>query len=237
MPKLRLTPYWQTEDGLYQVYHADCLSILGSVELKTADAIVTDPPFGVGIQYSSYNDTVSSLRELLRKAIPLLRDAASTCAVACGIRNMALYPPPTWILCHANPAGEAGCPWGFSSWMPILVYGRDPYLANSMGGRPDTLVLRPKTYKPPNHPCPKHPDVWRWVVERTSLPGYRVIDPFMGSGTTGVNCVETGRKFIGIEIDKTYCDIAVKRIRTALLYHRGAAALKQSAPVAERIEL
>ena len=40
-----------------------------------------------------------------------------------------------------------------------------------------------------------------------------VLDPFMGSGTTGIACVRTGRKFIGIEIDKSYFDIAVKRIK------------------------
>ena len=41
-------------------------------------------------------------------------------------------------------------------------------------------------------------------------------DPFMGSGTTGVACVQTGRRFIGIEIDPTYFEIAVKRISNAL---------------------
>ena len=39
-----------------------------------------------------------------------------------------------------------------------------------------------------------------------------ILDPFMGSGTTGVACVQTGRKFIGIEINKKYFDIACKRI-------------------------
>jgi DNA modification methylase len=43
-----------------------------------------------------------------------------------------------------------------------------------------------------------------------------VLDPFMGSGTTGVACVRTGRKFIGIELDRGYFDIAVKRIEKAL---------------------
>ena len=43
--------------------------------------------------------------------------------------------------------------------------------------------------------------------------GITILDPFMGSGTTGVACVRTGRKFIGIEIDKGYFDIACKRIK------------------------
>lgn len=47
-----------------------------------------------------------------------------------------------------------------------------------------------------------------------------ILDPFMGSGTTGVACVQTGRRFIGIEIDPHYCEIAQKRIEQALLQPR-----------------
>ena len=47
--------------------------------------------------------------------------------------------------------------------------------------------------------------------------GQTVLDPFMGSGTTGVACVQTGRNFIGMEIDETYFKIAERRIREAQL--------------------
>jgi DNA modification methylase len=47
-----------------------------------------------------------------------------------------------------------------------------------------------------------------------------ILDPFMGSGTTGVACVQTGRNFIGIEIDKGYYDIAEKRIKEAQMQLR-----------------
>jgi site-specific DNA-methyltransferase (adenine-specific) len=52
----------------------------------------------------------------------------------------------------------------------------------------------------------------RWIIERTTFDKTTILDPFMGSGTTGVACVQTGRNFIGIEIDPTYYDIATKRI-------------------------
>lgn len=55
-----------------------------------------------------------------------------------------------------------------------------------------------------------------WCMDRAGVPvGATVLDPFMGSGTTGVACVRTGRKFIGIEIDPTYYAIAEKRIAAA----------------------
>jgi DNA modification methylase len=56
-----------------------------------------------------------------------------------------------------------------------------------------------------------------WLTRWWSEPGETVLDPFMGSGTTGVACVKTGRNFIGIEIDPTYFAIAEKRIADAQL--------------------
>jgi site-specific DNA-methyltransferase (adenine-specific) len=52
----------------------------------------------------------------------------------------------------------------------------------------------------------------KWCVRDFSGMGMTILDPFMGSGTTGVACKELGRDFIGIEIDKEYFDIATKRI-------------------------
>ena len=54
-----------------------------------------------------------------------------------------------------------------------------------------------------------------WLIERATNPGDTVLDPFCGSGTTGVACVQTGRNFIGIELDPGYCDIARRRIAEA----------------------
>jgi site-specific DNA-methyltransferase (adenine-specific) len=54
------------------------------------------------------------------------------------------------------------------------------------------------------------------LIEMFTQPNQTILDPFMGSGTTGVACVNTGRNFIGIEIDQTYYDIAKKRIQDAI---------------------
>jgi site-specific DNA-methyltransferase (adenine-specific) len=56
-----------------------------------------------------------------------------------------------------------------------------------------------------------------WTIEKAKVPeGATVLDPFMGSGTTGVACERLGRKFIGIEKERRYFDIACKRIEDAL---------------------
>ena len=54
------------------------------------------------------------------------------------------------------------------------------------------------------------------LIKMFSWKGALVVDPFMGSGTTAIACINTGRNFIGFEIDKHYCDIANERIRKAL---------------------
>jgi site-specific DNA-methyltransferase (adenine-specific) len=66
------------------------------------------------------------------------------------------------------------------------------------------------------HPTEKPLDLMKLYIENSSSPGDTVLDPFFGSGTTGVAAANTGRKFIGIEHDPGYFDVAVKRIREAV---------------------
>ena len=71
--------------------------------------------------------------------------------------------------------------------------------------------------KPPyEHPTQKPLDLMAYLVRLSVRPGAFCLDPFMGSGTTGVACVNLGRKFIGIEIDEKYLDIACRRIEQAV---------------------
>jgi len=65
------------------------------------------------------------------------------------------------------------------------------------------------------HPTQKPIALMKWCIELFTEPGDTILDCFMGSGTTGVACVQTGRNFIGIEIDEGYYKIAAKRIAEA----------------------
>lgn len=199
-----------TDDNPVTLIQGDCLDVLRELPDGCVDAVVTDPPYGIGIMYGNRRDDVDV------SFLPECRRVAKRTAVSCGIPNVWAYPQADWILGHFNLGAEACGPWGFACWMPILVYGKCPYISAGRGRRHDAFSFRPKTYQPPDHPCPKAPDLWRLIVIRTTLQGEIVLDPFMGSGTTGVACVQTGRRFIGIEIDPTYFRIAQKRINDAL---------------------
>jgi len=195
------------------LYLGDCLEILPT--LGKVDAVVTDPPYGLGIEYNSFNDTQCAVSNLALGWLPKCREIANVVAFTPGKLNEWLYPRPDGVLGWASKAGQGGTSWGFPCHWPILVYGADPYLANGKGRRPDTFFPEKLEIDHNGHPCPKPLNVMVWLVGRVSFEGETILDPFMGSGTTGVACAELNRKFIGIEIEPKYFDIACKRIEIA----------------------
>jgi DNA modification methylase len=193
------------------LYLGDCREILPT--LPKVDAVITDPPYGIGLEYGEYQDTVDSLAALGPVAIEMCRALAPVVSVTPGNLNQYLYAKPTWTLCWFNRAGAGSGPWGFSCWQPILCYGPDPYLATGKGRRPDFIEWSEMAEKN-GHPCPKPIEFMKRWISRVCLKD-SILDPFMGSGTTGVAAMQLGRKFIGIEIEKKYFDIAVERITNA----------------------
>lgn len=70
------------------------------------------------------------------------------------------------------------------------------------------------------HPTQKPIEVMRWIIESVTDPGQVVLDPYMGSGTTGIACLQTGRRFIGIEIEERWFRAAETRIKRELAQGR-----------------
>jgi site-specific DNA-methyltransferase (adenine-specific) len=97
------------------------------------------------------------------------------------------------------------------AYKPGRYWGGNQYDANIFDcdnyrhGQPDKV----------DHPTQKPLQLMIWQIERIVSPGAVVLDPFMGSGTTGVACAKLGRRFIGIEIHEPYFNIAVRRIEAA----------------------
>lgn len=200
--------------GDMSLYLADCREVLPSLR---ADAIVTDPPYGVGVEYDGFDDTAENVAALAAEWLPLAREAATRVCFTSGVVQQWLYPRPDWVLAWFQGAGGARGNWGFSMWQPVLCYGPDPFLAASEGARPDTIytaLTRTGTFGI-RHPCPKPEEVWMRLVPRVSIEGV-IADPFMGSGTTGVACARLGRGFIGIEKSPAYFDEACRRVEAAL---------------------
>jgi len=203
----------------------DCFHVLA--ELSKVDSLITDPPYGVGLTKrvtknttrtasTLYRDDPEFVKTVIIPRVKLAISRVSCAAITPGSRMLFHYPEPVEVGCMFFPNGTGRSRWGFNCHNPILYYGKDPYLAKGLGSRPNSMARTYCKTEKIDHPCPK-PLVWiQWMVKRASLPDQTVIDPFMGSGTTGVACIQLGRKFIGIELEPKYFRISVKRIRKAI---------------------
>lgn len=81
--------------------------------------------------------------------------------------------------------------------------------------RPGQYGIRKIIPREADHPTPKPEALAQHFIDIHSLPGHVVLDPFMGAGWVGAPAVRTGRKFVGIEIDPKWCDVAVRRVEAA----------------------
>lgn len=210
--------------GNQRLILADCRD---AIELLSGDCFLTDTPYGVeggrggqarehgkaAYVTDGWEDTPEMISSV---AVPVITKLAAICqrgALTPGIRCMNLYPRPADIGCFWTPAAAGRGPWGFTTFNPILYYGKD-YRAGK-GPTPTGKQVTERAQKN-GHPCPKPLEAWKWLLEKVSQEGETVIDPFMGSGTTLVACQQLGRNGIGVEICEEYFEIACQQVEWAV---------------------
>ena len=209
-----MIPTWQSGD--VTLYLGDCLEVLPTLAAGSVDAVVTDPPYGVGFEYASHEDNRGAFPVWLARWFPEFRRVARNIILTPGITHLFDYPAPDWTCAYFKPGSTRHNGFGsFNEWEPILIYGKVQTMTDAKRFPDCVNHIKGQI----GHPCPKPLNVFRWLVEMT---GAAILDPFMGSGTTGVACVQTGRKFIGIEIDPGYFEIAKRRIEQAQMQMRMA---------------
>ena len=206
-----IKPYYE-EPGI-TIYCADCRDVLP--QLPKVDLVLTDPPYGVGFKYASYDDTISAWRELMNFVIPWLRSNAQMGILpCCQIKELSwIYNthPPDWIICWYKGSPGHRSHVGFNDWEPLLVYGKSKgcQMHDYFYAHPEKPIM--------GHPCPK-PLKWAvWLIDRATPTDAVILDPFMGSGTTLVAAKQLGRRAIGIEIEEKYCKISVERLKQGVL--------------------
>jgi site-specific DNA-methyltransferase (adenine-specific) len=202
------------------LYCGDCLELLSVI--GPVDAVVTDPPYGIEKLVKAYG----------RSARNIIGDA-SLDALEDALWIIGQTQVDFWALVFYSPRVS---PAFFKLEHGLRYYGEvvwdkvAPGLGNplryqheniAMFRMGDPPLIEPtfsvlRSYRCGDvHPHEKPVPIMRRVCE--VLSSRTILDPFMGSGTTGVACVSLGRKFIGIEIDTHYFDIACKRIENAHL--------------------
>jgi site-specific DNA-methyltransferase (adenine-specific) len=202
--------------GNATLYHADCLDILPT--LGKVDAVVTDPPYGIALPTDFWRRGRSNLAmcnnypavigdDTHFDPAPIL--ALDVPTVLWGANYYADKLPPSggwlvWDKERPDDLDQATCELAWTNC--VKGVRRFRYLWNGM--------MKAGEWNESYHPTQKPVALMKWVLTLRWLPksGATVLDPFMGAGSTGVACVRTGRRFIGIELDEAYFNLAVKRI-------------------------
>jgi DNA modification methylase len=196
------------------LYLGDCLEILPT--LDKVDAVLTDPPYGIGEDGGDkkrrrhYEPLVIHERKQWDKERPtknvfdLLRKASKVQIIWGGNYFADLLPPSMgWLYWDKRIGGDFSdgeLAWS-SQQKAVRDFSKSPF-----------HNLKSGHWR--QHPTQKPVALMEWCI--TLLPNPKtILDPFMGSGTTGVACANLGRKFIGIEIEEKYFDIACERIQAA----------------------
>jgi DNA modification methylase len=205
-----MTPVIIGDATLYLGDSAELLPLIGR-----ADACITDPPYGIGASAGTgkygrlkvektgdygWDDKIPD-GELLSAIL----NCADRKIIFGG--NYFPLPPSRNFLVWDKGAGFKGrdfaeCEMAWCSWD-----------ANARTLLHDPLARG--DYKNKEHPTQKPVAVMAWAIQHAGSVN-TIIDPFMGSGTTGVAAIQLGRKFIGIERDERYFEIACKRIERAV---------------------
>ena len=194
------------------LYLGDCREIMPT--LGKVDAVVTDPPYGMEFRSNHRmdkhlaiaNDDAEWPLELATQI-----DAIHSKYVFCRWDDLRRIEKPksliTWVKNNWS-MGDLEHEHARQTEVAAFYPGGGHFWPT---GRPTDVIEAPRTGNE-HHPTEK-PSQLMWAVVRWTSG--TVLDPFMGSGTTGVACAKLGRKFIGIEIEPKYFDIACRRIEAA----------------------
>lgn len=219
------------------LYLGDCLEILPT--LGPVDAVVTDPPFEVeahtlqrrvkrggkceneALPFGAMSDAIrlASAKEIVSRsqtwAIVFCQSEAVSAWRDALVESGADYKRSmVWIKPDGMPQYSGDRPgMGYESMVAVWCgVGRSYW---NGGGRHGVFIVNKNdgNGQPAPHPITKPIRLMADLVSLFSNQSDTILDPFMGSGTTGVACAKLGRKFIGIEIEPRYFDIACERIQ------------------------
>ena len=186
----------------YTLHLGDCLEILPT--LTGIDAIVTDPPYGLGAKLNGGSWGNVTHWDSLVDLTWMFALAPVICVW--GGNYQSLPASRGWLVWHKPDAP------------PSMANVELAWTNQDMNSRMISHTIAATNAERVGHPTQKPLRVMRWCLQMLGIPsGATVLDPFMGSGTTGVACVKTGRNFVGVELDANYFAIAEKRIGEAAL--------------------
>lgn len=216
---MTVTPYYD-RDGI-TIFNADCRDVLPTIDPATVALVLTDPPYGIGLDDHGSHPTWSVIgdhdQELGNEVVTFCRSHNWPLIVFASPMKPwhgAWRQHLVWDKGGAvGGGGDIATCWKFT-WELIQVAG-----TGRLNGQRDSAVLQHYTTPADMtlHPCQKPVPLLRYLIQKTTQPSDVVIDPFMGSGSVARACMDTGRCYIGIELSEAYCEIAVSRLSQTVL--------------------
>ena len=210
----------------------DCLDIIAKISCILSDGAVC--VWNVADQVIDGSESGESFRHALhaKKCGLRLHDTMIYCKEAVTFPDNNRYHPAfeyMFVFSKGAPAHFNGIKDWRNKWGGSLTHGTDRNADGTTSvrngkGRPVPVhglrrnwwvIANPYNGETAGHPAPMPYSLACDHITTWTVPGATTLDPFMGSGTTGVACVKLGRRFTGIEIDPGYFDIACKRIKAA----------------------
>jgi site-specific DNA-methyltransferase (adenine-specific) len=217
-----------------ELYHGDCLEFMRTLQPGRVNVAITDPPylFGAASISGTNNHKVSRWGDLLNQSY-FFKEIITSCRRVLS-RDGAMWMFTSWrslpvmmkaavesdasidsILvwdkCWIGPGGPVGLRPSYE--LVVLIPFGNFALPNR--GLADIQRFQWSSTKPNGHPAEKPLSLLSWLVTNSTREGDTVADWFMGSGTTGVACIENNRDFIGAEIDDYWYTYAQRRIAQA----------------------
>lgn len=224
-----------------KIYCMDCLEDLKQIPDKSIDLIMTDPPYLIKSTraggHSRLAHTIQPVNNLLKENgldSGINPDILPELARVMKKINCYVWCNKTQIPDYLNYfVGKLGCSFDIIIWWktnppPLcnnkylsdkeycLYFRKGGYCQPTSYESAKTVYYQPlntQDKKEYPHPTIKPINIIRSLIANSSKPGDIILDPFMGSGTTAVACIELGRKYIGHEINQEYFEVARKRIQ------------------------
>jgi len=209
--------YFETENGI--LYCGDCLEIIKGFPKENVDLVLTDPPYGIKITKNKtvgggskrgkvkQINTIDWDNKVNKQYFDLMFEISKNQIIWGGNYYIDFLRPTRCILV-----------WYKRDNLPIRSFADceiawTSFNKNSMvfNCRWDGFI-RDSKEKKVGHPTQKALEVFKWCVLEFSNKGDLILDPFIGSGTTAVACERLNRRWIGIELNEEYCEIAKRRI-------------------------
>ncbi len=219
-----------------KLYHGDCLEIMKDIPDGSIDLVLTDPPYLINYKTNRRKDKTHSfcntiindnneqlIIDFIYESYRVLKDnTAFYCfcspdtveffkysiqQAGFKIKNIIVWVKNNWT------AGDLKAQYG--KQYELIIYANKG--RRELNGKriSDVWYFDKVAGKKQLHQNQKPLELIQQIIEKSSKENDLVLDPFIGSGTTAVACINTGRNFIGIELDETYFNIAKKRIEDA----------------------